>query len=190
MHDDRLLGTAVSEYLREYPWPDDLSQAEVQRLASIADETGRSPSTLVEQHRAGGVATNSDGDADADDDLDDREALIEAIALHTEHTVDELRDLDADELQDLVKSLDLPDDVATQVKAGLIEARVADLEQRQAELLGNSASGSDDDDVDLETASIDGAFASMESDDSDAVDGDRDGGLNSANVGGAFTGGD
>lgn len=187
MQDYRLQGTAVSEHLREWPWPDDLSAAEVQKLASIADRTGRSPAKLVEQHRAGdGLSTNSDGDGDAGDE---REALIEAIAMHTEHTVDELRDLDVDELQELVESLDLPDDVSTQqVKAALIETRVADLEQRQAELLGNSASGSDDDvDVDLETASIGGAFASMEDDGgSDA----GDDALNSANIGGAFSGSD
>jgi len=189
MHaDHRLLGTAVSEAIKEYPWPDDLSEREVQKLAAVADETGRSPSTLVEQHRAGdGLSTNSDGDGDAGDE---REALIEAIALHTEHTVEELRDLDADELQDLVESLDLPDDVSTQVKAGIIEARVADLEARQQDLLGNSdGSGDDGDDVDLdlESASVGGAFASI---DDDAGDDDRDGGLNSATVGGAFTGGD
>ena len=187
MQDYRLQGTAVSEHLREWPWPDDLSAAEVQKLASIADRTGRSPAKLVEQHRAGdGLSTNSDGDGDAGDE---REALIEAIALHTEHTVEELRDLDVDELQELVESLDLPDDVATQqVKVGLIEARIADLEARQDDLLGNSDGdgGGDDVDVDLEAASVGGAFASIEG---DGVDDDRDGGLNSANVGGAFTGG-
>jgi hypothetical protein len=191
MHaDHRLLGTAVSEAIKEYPWPDDLSEREVQKLAAVADETGRSPSTLIEQHRAGdGLSTNSDGDGDGDGG-DEREALLEAIALHTEYTLDELRDLDADELQDLVESLDLPDDVSTQVKAGIIEARVADLEARQKDLLGNSGDdggGDDAVDVDLEAASVGGAFASMEG---DAGDDDRDGGLNSANVGGAFTGGD
>ena len=192
MHaDHRLLGTAVSEAIKEYPWPDDLSEREVQKLAAVADETGRSPSALVEQHRAGGgLSSNSDGDGDGDGGSDEREALLEAIALHTEYTLDELRDLDADELQDLVESLDLPDDVSTQVKAGIIEARVADLEARQKDLLGNSGDdggGDDAVDVDLEAASVGGAFASMEG---DAGDDDRDGGLNSANVGGAFTGGD
>lgn len=128
------------------------------------------------------LAGQEDDETDSETDVDEeRQAIIKAIARHTEHTVSELEELTDEELADLVAKLQ--DEAEGRLAEALEELTIDALNVRLAGLAAQAdrlaAAGADrESDVDVY---VDGHFTTQDSaDDSDETD-------DGFRVGGYFT---